>query len=149
MTHFFIAAFVAGIVLYLVYQSITAPAAAGRPSTVAPRSAAGDGTYDDVAALAGAGRKIEAIKLYRELAGVGLKEAKEAVEAIEAGRTPPPVAVSPAAAPSHPEPPADLEAECRRLYRAGKAIAAIKLYREHTGVGLKEAKEAVEALAEP
>ena len=33
-----------------------------------------------------AGRKIEAIKLYREEHGVGLREAKEAVEAIERAR---------------------------------------------------------------
>jgi ribosomal protein L7/L12 len=33
-----------------------------------------------------AGRKIEAIKAYREATGVGLKEAKEAVEAMEANR---------------------------------------------------------------
>lgn len=31
--------------------------------------------------------------------------------------------------------------------RAGSTIQAIKLYRERTGVGLKEAKDAVEALA--
>jgi ribosomal protein L7/L12 len=31
--------------------------------------------------------------------------------------------------------------------RAGKLIVAIKLYREHTDVGLKEAKDAVEAIA--
>jgi len=30
-----------------------------------------------------AGRKIEAIKLYREMTGLGLKEAKEAVEGLE------------------------------------------------------------------
>ena len=30
------------------------------------------------------GRKIEAIKLYREISGLGLKESKEAVEALEA-----------------------------------------------------------------
>ena len=30
---------------------------------------------------------------------------------------------------------------------AGQLIVAIKLYREHTGVGLKEAKDAVEGLA--
>ena len=30
------------------------------------------------------GRKIEAIKLYRELSGLGLKEAKNEVEALEA-----------------------------------------------------------------
>lgn len=32
-----------------------------------------------------AGRKIEAIKIYREVRGVGLKEAKEAVERLAAG----------------------------------------------------------------
>lgn len=32
------------------------------------------------------GNKIEAIKIYREATGVGLAEAKAAVEAIEAGR---------------------------------------------------------------
>jgi ribosomal protein L7/L12 len=36
----------------------------------------------DVVLLARAGRKIEAIKRYRELTGVGLKEAKDAVERI-------------------------------------------------------------------
>ena len=32
-------------------------------------------------------------------------------------------------------------------WRSGKKIAAIKLYREQTNSGLKEAKDAVEALA--
>jgi len=32
------------------------------------------------------------------------------------------------------------------LARAGKKIEAIKLYREETGVSLKEAKEVVESL---
>ncbi len=36
--------------------------------------------------LVHAGNKIEAIKVYREITGVGLKESKDAVEAIEAGR---------------------------------------------------------------
>ncbi len=36
----------------------------------------------DVLTLASRGKKIEAIKLYREATGVGLKEAKEAVEAL-------------------------------------------------------------------
>jgi ribosomal protein L7/L12 len=37
----------------------------------------------DVVNLARAGRKIEAIKRYRELTGAGLKEAKDAVERIQ------------------------------------------------------------------
>ncbi len=42
----------------------------------------------DLAPIAAAlyqGQKIEAIKRYRELRGVGLKEAKDAVEVLEAG----------------------------------------------------------------
>jgi len=37
-------------------------------------------------------------------------------------------------------------AEVRRLKESGKLINAIKLYREQTGVGLKEAKDAVEGM---
>lgn len=40
----------------------------------------------EVVDLVRSGRKIEAIKLFRQLTGVDLKEAKEAVEAIEAGK---------------------------------------------------------------
>ncbi|NYE35256.1 ribosomal protein L7/L12 [Nocardioides cavernae] len=36
--------------------------------------------------------------------------------------------------------------EVRELRRSGKTIQAIKVYRERTGVGLKEAKDAVEAM---
>ncbi|MEZ4651089.1 MAG: ribosomal protein L7/L12 [Candidatus Eisenbacteria bacterium] len=50
----------------------------------------------------------------------------------------------PAAPP--PPPPADVEARVRALLAQKKKIEAIKLYREATGCGLKEAKEAVEAL---
>lgn len=37
--------------------------------------------------------------------------------------------------------------EIIRLLADGQKIAAIKLYRERTGAGLKEAKDAVEAIA--
>jgi len=37
-------------------------------------------------------------------------------------------------------------AEVRRLKESGKLINAIKLYRERTGVGLKEAKDSVEGM---
>jgi large subunit ribosomal protein L7/L12 len=36
--------------------------------------------------------------------------------------------------------------DVRRLKESGNLIQAIKLYRESTGLGLKEAKDAVEAL---
>ncbi|MBN2475821.1 MAG: ribosomal protein L7/L12 [Pirellulales bacterium] len=47
---------------------------------------------------------------------------------------------------SAPEPDS-LEEQVLAELQAGKKISAIKFYREQTGVGLKEAKDAVEALA--
>lgn len=41
----------------------------------------------------------------------------------------------------------DLEAEIRQLLDSGNKIQAVKVYREKTGAGLAEAKDAVEALA--
>ncbi|HET6326310.1 MAG TPA: ribosomal protein L7/L12 [Planctomycetaceae bacterium] len=90
-----------------------------------------------VKALVGAGQKIEAIKLYRDLTGAGLKEAKDAVEALEReGSLPTPRKASSGA-----------DADVLDLLRAGQKIRAIKLYRDKTGVGLAEAKNAVEELA--
>jgi len=44
-----------------------------------------------------------------------------------------------------PEPVTAYEAQLTTLIQAGKTIQAIKLYREATGAGLKDAKDAVEA----
>jgi ribosomal protein L7/L12 len=101
----------------------------------------------EVRALLTAGRKIEAIKLYRERTGAGLAEAKQAVERIERGENP--AAQRPSAPGGETDSPAgEIEQRLIDLLYAGKKIAAIKLYREQTGLGLKESKEAVEALAE-
>ena len=100
--------------------------------------------------LISSGQKIEAVKLYREITGVGLKEAKDAVEAMEAGR---PVVITRAAATTNARyeaaddlSPAVRLREVMALIQSGQKIEAIKLYREITGVGLKEAKDAVEAM---
>ena len=45
-------------------------------------AASASGITEDVVALARGGKKIEAIKRYRELTGVGLREAKDAVDGI-------------------------------------------------------------------
>lgn len=48
------------------------------------------------------------------------------------------------------QPPAEpdgLEARVLAELEAGRKISAVKLYREHTNVGLKQAKDAVEELA--
>lgn len=54
-----------------------------------------------------------------------------------AGKSPP--------APVPPPPPSKLD-EIRKELRAGNKIQAIKMYREQTGAGLKDAKDAIERL---
>jgi hypothetical protein len=53
---------------------------------------------------------------------------------------------APPAAVTEPE-PGSIEAEVLGLMRRRKKIEAIKVYRQRTGIGLKEAKDFVEALA--
>lgn len=91
--------------------------------------------------LLSGGWRIEAIKLYRDMTGVGLKEAKETVEALVREA---PTVEAPRITPLPGEP---FDAQMIALVQTGQKIEAIKRYREATGVGLKEAKEAVEALA--
>jgi ribosomal protein L7/L12 len=105
---------------------------AGRDSAQAPGDAS---RHEDVVALMAEKRKIEAIRLFRERTGVGLAEAKAAVEAMERNDQTA-RAVSTGA-----------DAAVLDLMRDGQKIAAIKLYRERTGAGLRDAKEAVERLA--
>ena len=50
----------------------------------------GSGAGAEIRDLLARGKKIEAIKRYREETGAGLAEAKSAVEAIEAGGAPQP-----------------------------------------------------------
>lgn len=80
-------------------------------------------------------RKIEAIRLYRLFTNADLVTAKTAIEARERG------AAIPSAAEIRSLNWDDIDA----LLRSDQLIQAIKLYREQTGVGLKEAKDAVEA----
>lgn len=107
-------------------------------------------TMREVVALAQAGKVIEAIKLYRQMTNCGLAEAKTAVDNIRAGRPIQPVQAygeAPNEGTTGGSMRSDQKAEIRRLMQANQKIEAIKLYRQITGVGLKEAKDAVEALA--
>jgi ribosomal protein L7/L12 len=89
-----------------------------------------------IRSLLAEGRKIEAIRLYRDATDASLAAAKEAVEALEQGRS------------LHLANKLDSEfrAELLALLQKGQKIEAIKLYRTRTGAGLKDAKDAVEAL---
>src|SRR5262249_53183679 len=93
-----------------------------------------------IRALIDAGNKIAAIKRVRELTGLGLKEAKDYVESWQQTGAAPNLPVGSGAPPS-----ASLE-EVHRLALEGQKIQAIKVYRELAGVGLKEAKDYVDAL---
>jgi large subunit ribosomal protein L7/L12 len=58
-----------------------APVAAAAPSAATPVEAAVEQDSFDVVLDADGGKKIQVIKVVRELTGLGLKEAKDAVEA--------------------------------------------------------------------
>jgi hypothetical protein len=96
--------------------------------------------------------KIAAIKAYREETGLGLKQAKDAVEGWLATqgsqhRTTSSPALSRRGIRSLPEPSRrvqDIARDPTGKIKGIRKIAAIKAYREETGLGLKQAKDAVE-----
>lgn len=91
---------------------------------------------DDILELIVQGRKIEAVKLAREVLGMSLVEAKQFVDGLEQDTR---------AATANP--PVDTGEEVDRLLLARKKIEAVKAYRERAGCGLKEAKDAIELRA--
>ena len=112
-------------------------------SALAPNRTPGPPSEAGVRSLLAAGDKIGSIKLYRELTGLGLKESKDAVDAMESGRSLPSVAT---AAPRVAGMDPATDPEIRSLVQSGQLIEAIKRYRTMTGAGLKEAKDAIEGL---
>src|SRR5690349_1153793 len=111
-------------------RSYRPPVSAAAPAQ--PRALAGQDLAEVSSLLAG-GNKSAAIKRYRELTGLGLKEAKDAVETIERSGTLPD-ALPAVAAPGvgrRDLSAADL-ADIRALRDRGNKIAAIKRYRELT-----------------
>lgn len=91
--------------------------------------------------LVATGNKLEAIKQFRNMADVGLAEGKAFIDALEPGGH----------NSSAHEPTArnlrSAEDAALAAIRNGNLIEAIKRYRQHSRVGLKEARDAVEALS--
>ena len=89
------------------------------------------------------GNKIPAIKLYREATGSDLLTAKQFIESLQ-------VALEAGESPDHDGKSADNDYrdEVIRLLQAGSKIPAVRVYKNATGCGLKQAKEAVESIAE-
>ncbi|MEZ5327737.1 MAG: ribosomal protein L7/L12 [Verrucomicrobiales bacterium] len=83
------------------------------------------------------GQKIQAIKIYSEATGANLADSKHVIEALAVGISE-----------NMPPHSGTGDSEITALLTQGNKIAAIKLYREKTGVGLAEAKRKVEELAE-
>jgi ribosomal protein L7/L12 len=86
------------------------------------------------------GQLVEAIKLMRAGTGLGLKETKDALEAYMRGE-PPAAGFAPQALTGG----APLPAQVREALDQGNKIEAVRRLRGLTGLGLKEAKDAVEA----
>lgn len=112
------------------------------PSAALPVDA--DAVFRRVRDLAMAGNTLEAIKVYREAYDVGLKEAKDAVEQMEASGWMERVA------PLITTPPAQNQQQViqriLQLIQSGQKIEAIKLFRETFDVSLTDAKASVEAM---
>ncbi|KQY77911.1 hypothetical protein ASD13_04440 [Microbacterium sp. Root1433D1] len=144
-------------------QVFTPSPTTARTAPASSASASASGLTPTVIAeidrLVSAGQKIHAIKLYRDHSGVGLKEAKDRIEHWSVSTTAPHLAaVSNATAtrssitPTAMTPssvraslPPSVATEIDRMVAGDSAIAAIKTLRQHTGLGLKESKELIEA----
>jgi large subunit ribosomal protein L7/L12 len=96
-----------------------------------------------VASLLAQGGKLEAIKLVCERNRVPLSEAREVVERI--GKEAAIVAPAPGLVETIQR-AQQMSEEVRRLAARGQKVEAIKLLREKSGLGLKEAKDLVDRL---
>ena len=112
------------------------------------------GRLEEIASLLRAGKKINAIKAYREVTGASLAEAKDAVERLDmALRMYGTMVVADALMEvAQQGMPMDMDAqsilltEMAFLVSKGQYIQAIKLYRERTGMGLSDAKMVVDRI---
>lgn len=85
-------------------------------------------------------QKVNAVKLYREITGASLAEAKQAVEEMAHDEF-----VKPPSGTMDYDNPV-LEARIKSLLAGRRKIDAVKIYREEYRVGLKEAKDAVDRI---
>ncbi|WP_205302750.1 ribosomal protein L7/L12 [Nonomuraea montanisoli] len=131
--------------------AITRATRGGTPSRL-PRPASPQELDARVRHLAATGQPIHAIKLLRQHTGMGLKEAKDAVDGLAHGRPIRHPALQP-----HPTPPsvaavqpaghtADLAARVRALKRDGRTEQAVFLVRGETGMDHDEATAFVDSV---
>ena len=90
----------------------------------------------EILSIWNSGSKVLAIKLLREQSGLGLSEAKQLLESVDA--TDSSLAVNSAI-------PASAELRIHAAMASGNKLEAVKLLKEATGLGLAEAKERIDA----
>jgi ribosomal protein L7/L12 len=88
--------------------------------------------------LLAAGKKLEAVKYYKDQTGASLLISKNAVETLERGGSLP--------GGDGQDSEAGFTSELRTLLQQGKKLQAVKLYKDRTGANLMDAKNAVEAI---
>ena len=130
------------IIIALVIIAVLAFVLTRRPKDAKPPvsfSPGASGSEDEITRLIASDQKILAIKKLRELRpGLSLAEAKHQVEHWDLP------SVKEALHAPLPGIPADAAPEIDALLAAGQPIRAIKLLRERTGLGLREAKAVID-----
>ncbi|HAN99392.1 MAG TPA: hypothetical protein DCQ98_19115 [Planctomycetaceae bacterium] len=91
--------------------------------------------------------KIRAVKLYMELTGAGLAEAKEAVEELERRASSASEARGDSGGRGESADEAEIERETMQRLKSTGKIQAVKYFMERTGMSLRDSKSAVERLA--
>ncbi|MEV1170879.1 ribosomal protein L7/L12 [Nonomuraea sp. NPDC049784] len=127
---------IATMITERLVQTPTAPASEARVREPGgPGQVVGAETRVAAQELIAKGQLIQAIKLVRERTGLGLKEAKDYCDALPVSPGGPGQVVG-----------TETRAAAQELIAKGQLIQAIKLVRERTGLGLKEAKDYCDAL---
>jgi ribosomal protein L7/L12 len=102
-----------------------------------------------------AGEKLQAVKVYKEAKGVSLAEAKDVIdrlaEKLQAEGSMQYEAANieqPAETHDHSAQESDgsLEERCLELIKSGNILQAVKLYKDESGAGLKDAKDMIDSM---
>ena len=104
-----------------------------------------DQLLDRVRKLMASGQTIEAIKLVRDETGLGLKEAKDAVERCAQGGSLD-IAEEQIVQRGAPQGEAQVDSEIKALLDSGRKIEAIKMLRMRSGLDLKASKDIIDGL---
>lgn len=105
-----------------------------------PRLNVSDDVLDEVLRCLSQGRKLEAVKILRNSAGISLLEAKQLADQLEAEQRSQTLL-------AHDVSGGEWQIAAQQLLRSGKKLEAIKLCMQQTGSSLQLAKEKVEELA--